>query len=139
MRRPFSDKLLLLNVLVLLGVTRLAINCLPFARLERYLGQRMQESSREISTDEINHARRISWAIHAVSPYTPWESNCFPQALTAKILLRRRGISSTLYMGAAFKQDEDGLQGHAWLRCGPYYLTGGDSEDQFGAIASFAD
>ncbi|MBX2883993.1 MAG: lasso peptide biosynthesis B2 protein [Granulosicoccus sp.] len=138
LHRPLADKLLLLKVLVLLGATRLAINVLPFSRLERMLGKRMQESEREISTEEQAYARRIRWAVGIISPYTPWKSNCFPQALTAKILLRRRGISSTLYMGAAFKE-EGSLQGHAWLRCGPYYLTGGDSESRFGAIASFAD
>ena len=139
LRRPWRDKVLLFKVLVLLGITRLAINCLSFKRLERYLGHRMQESSREITAEHAKKAGRISWAIHAISPYTPWTSNCFPQALTAKILLRRQGINSTLYMGAAFKGNDSGLQGHAWLRCGPYYLTGGDSESQFGAIASFAD
>lgn len=88
---------------------------------------------------QVAYVRRVRWAILAASPLTPWKSNCFPQALTAKILLRRRNIRSTLYLGAAFKTDAEGLQGHAWLRCVPYYITGGDCESQFGAIASFAD
>lgn len=150
-RQPLSKQILVIKVLCLLGVTRLAINLLPFHRLERYLGTRMHESGQHITEREFQYARRVRWAINAISPYTPWKSNCFPQALTAKILLRNRGINSTLYLGAAFKnrnkQELQGsgenvgpaLQGHAWLRCGPYFLTGGDSASQFGAIASFAD
>lgn len=140
--RPWADKWLVAQVLVLLGMTRFAINYLPFSRLERYLGRRMLETSGEAPVEHLRQARRIRWAILAVSPYTPWESNCFPQAFTAQILLRRRGIPATLYMGAAFKEEEpageSALEGHAWLRCGPMFVTGGDGSRKFGAVATFA-
>lgn len=89
--------------------------------------------------EELAAARRIAWAIHRVSPYTPWESNCFPQALTAKLLLRRRGIPSTLYLGAAFKEDRSGMEAHAWLRCGPMYVTGGKGDEKFGTVGVFGE
>jgi len=93
-------------------------------------------------------ARRIGWAVRAVSNYTPWQSNCFPQALTAKILLRNREIPSTLYMGAAFRKGEaekgeppssfdSQLTGHVWLRCGSEYITGGDAREEYGAVVAF--
>lgn len=140
MKRSWADKWLVAQVYILLGITRLAINTLPFPRLENFLGQRMEETEINVARTDLRQARRIAWAIHAVSAYTPWESNCFPQGLTAKILLRRRGIPSTLYMGARFKHDEEStLGGHIWLRCGPLYVTGGNGSRDFGAIASFAD
>lgn len=140
LRRPWADQWLVVQVYVLLGVTRLAINTLSFARLEPLLGQRLVESTREAPVEHLRQARKIAWAVRAVSPYTPWQSNCFPQALTAKILLRRRAIPSTLYLGAAFKQEKTaGLEGHAWLRCGPCYVTGGDGSQHFGAIAAFGE
>ena len=129
LRLPWRDKWLVLQVYVLLGMTRLAINTLPFARLERWLGPRMAETAPELALEPMRQARRIAWAIRVTSPFTPWESNCFPQAITAKILLRRRGIPSTLYMGAAFKEGGATLEGHAWLRCGPLYVTGGRGEE----------
>lgn len=138
LRRPLSDQVLIVQTLVLLGVTRLLINTLTFKRLEPFLGERLVESPQEQSLEELSQARRIAWAIRLVSPHTPWESNCFPQAVTAKLLLRRRRIGSTLYLGARFAENKNELMAHAWLRCGPLYLTGGDSSDQFGAIASFA-
>ena len=92
----------------------------------------------ELSHLQFRVARKIYWAIHVTSPLTPWNSNCFPQALTAKILLKQYGVKSTLYIGAAFKSDAKQLGGHAWLRCGEHYITGGDSGDTFGAVISFA-
>lgn len=143
--RPCADIRLVVQVTFLLGMTRLLINTLPFRWLEKLLGQRMVETASEEPLPHLHQAHKIAWAIHAVSPYTPWESNCFPQALTAKILLRRRAIPSTLYMGAAFKKGEPvpngelALHGHAWLRCGPMYVTGGDGSKNFGAVAAFGD
>lgn len=139
-RRPWAEQRLVVQVYLLLGITRLAINTLPFPRLERWLGVRMSESAPNAPVEHLRQARRIAWAIHTVSPYTPWRSNCFPQALTAKLLLRRRGIPTTLYLGAAFKAEPGaGLEGHAWLRCGPFYVTGGDGSRHFGAIVAFGE
>ena len=136
-RRPWADKWLLVQVFVLLGVTRLAINVLSFRRLARAFGPHQVETPADAPAEQLVAARRIAWAIHRVSPYTPWKSNCFPQALTAKLLLRRRGIPSTLYLGAAFKEDRSGLEAHAWLRCGPLYVTGGRGHERFGTVGVF--
>jgi hypothetical protein len=57
--------------------------------------------------------------------------------VAAKILLRRSGIASTLYLGAAFKARST-LEAHAWLRCGPLYVTGGAGHLRYGTVASFA-
>ena len=137
LRRSWADKWLLAQVYVLLGVTRLAINTLSFPRLARHLGPHKVETPADAPPDDLAAARRIAWAIQRVSPYTPWKSNCYPQALTAKILLRRRGIPSTLYLGAAFKADKTGLEAHAWLRCGPLYVTGGKGDESFGVLGVF--
>lgn len=137
-RRSGSDKWLLCQTFVLLGLCRLAINLFSFKRLERFLGSRLTESPTKITQDQLLLAKKTHWAIKSIGPFTPWNSNCFPQALCAKILLRREGISSTLYMGATFQPDSNELEGHAWLRCGPLYVTGGDSSDKYSAIVSFA-
>lgn len=137
LRRPWADKWLLIQVFVLLGVTRLAIDTLSMRRLARYFGPQQVETPAEVDPAALAAARRIAWAIHRVSPYTPWTSNCFPQALTAKLLLRRQGISSTLYLGAVFKADRSGMEAHAWLRCGPLYVTGGRGHERYGTVGVF--
>ncbi len=139
LRRPWADKWLLAQVFVLLGFTRLAINTLSFKRLARYFGPQKVETPADAPPEQLAAARRIAWAISRVSPYTPWKSNCFPQALTAKILLRWRGIPSTLYLGAAFAEDKSKLEAHAWLRCGPLYVTGGKGDEKFGTVGVFGE
>lgn len=133
----FTGNWLLLQVYLFLGLTRLAINTLSFPRLARHFGLYQVETSADAPPEHLVVARRVAWAIQRVSPYTPWQSNCFPQALTAKIFLRRRGISTTLYLGAAFREDKSGMQAHAWLRCGPFYVTGGKSDETFGVLGVF--
>jgi len=141
-RRPLSDKWLFVQAYMLLGVFRLAINTLAFKRLAKRLGQHMEESSRELSDDdELQQSRRISWAIQRASCFTLWKSNCFPQAITAQYLLRRRGIPSTLYLGALLDDSSKlkEMKAHAWLRCGPRIVTGREGHRQFGVVATFAD
>lgn len=79
----------------------------------------------------------VRWAVHGVAARTPWTSNCLPQALAAKYMLARRGLLSTLYVGAAFS-GRDALKAHAWLRCGDVPVTGGRNNEQwFGAIVAY--
>ncbi len=137
-RMSWSSRWLHLEVVVLLGISRLLINVLSFRRLERFLGTRLAESPHELAEPDMAHVRRIGRAVRRVSPHTPWESNCFPQAVTAKVLLGRRGLGSTLYLGARLAESKDELKAHAWLRCGPAFVTGGDGSEQYGAIVSFA-
>jgi len=136
-RRPWQDKWLLIQVYLLLGCARLVLNAVPFRRLAATVGPLHTETPFEIAPAHLLAAQRIAWAIQRASPYTPWQSNCFPQALAAKFLLRRYGIPSTLYLGAAFTPDKTGMEAHAWLRCGPLFVTGGPGHERFGVVGIF--
>ncbi len=134
--RPWSDQWLFLQAFLALGLARLTINTMPFARLVGHLGVQNAESPAEVPPAHLEHARRIGWAVRAASRLTPWKSSCFPQAIAAKYLLRRRGIASTLYLGAAFRTRSE-LEAHAWLRCGSLYVTGGPGQTHFGTLGRF--
>lgn len=134
--RPWRDQWLFVEAYTLLGIARLAINTLPFPALVKRLGVSKSETPAEVPIPHLLEARRIGWAVRSASKYTPWKSNCFPQAIAAKYLLRRKGIGSTLYLGAAFKARTE-LEAHAWLRCGPYYVTGGAGHVHFGTVGIF--
>jgi Transglutaminase-like superfamily len=136
LQRPRRDQWLFVRVYILLGLARLAINCIPFSTLAKHLGTPSVESPTQIPPPHFQEAQRIAWAVSSASRYTPWKSNCFPQAIAAKYLLQRRGIASTLYLGAAFKQRTE-LEAHAWLKCGGYYVTGGKGHDHFGTVGIF--
>lgn len=75
------------------------------------------------SADQLTTLRAVKLALSRCHRYVPWNTECYTQALTARIMLRRRQIPMLLFVG--FKKQEDGpLQGHAWTSCGSYILTG---------------
>jgi hypothetical protein len=54
------------------------------------------------------------------------------------MMLKCRGVHSTLYLGVA-KEGEKGLSAHAWLRSGTLVLTGGPGKERFTVISTFAE
>jgi hypothetical protein len=79
--------------------------------------------SEDVSLIDKQLAARIQVAIGRVDRYVPWGTECYTQALTGKLMLRKRKVSTLLVVG--FRKDEAGeIQGHAWLKIGPYYITG---------------
>ena len=87
---------------------------------------------------KLEVARKIGEVVDTVSRSTPWESKCLVQALVVKIMLRRRGIANTLFLGVG-KDEENSLVAHAWLRCGETIITGGKGRQWFTVVGKFAD
>ena len=131
---------LALRAYLLLVLARLTITFLPLRRITQHLGAPMAETPREgLDPVEARYARRVGLCIEKLSPHTPTESNCYPQALAARLLLHRKGIPSTIYYGAAFEPDRPALATHVWLRCGSLIVTGGRSGRRFQPLTYFAD
>lgn len=131
---------LMLYAYLLLVVMRGVIRVVPMQRITRYLGTAMEETPREgLSAEELRYARRIGHVLHRIAPLTPTESNCYPQALTARWLLHRAAVPSTLYYGAAFERDRPSLATHVWIRSGPTVVTGAGTALEFKPLTFFAD
>lgn len=137
----WADRWLLVEVFVLLGLARLALRVVPFRRLARALGTLHVETPTEAPPEHLAQARRVGLAIARVHRYTPWTSNCFPQALAARVWLARRHLPTTLYLGVALNKTDPAtsstMEAHAWLRCGPLIVTGGRGSERFTVTACF--
>jgi Transglutaminase-like superfamily len=132
---PAGQKRFLLEALLYLGLARI-LKALPFSRIVPVLGKPMTESP--LLHDPANETliRQISRAVRIMSRHTVWESQCLVRAIAAKKMLERRKIESTLYLGTA--RDKQGqLIAHAWLRSGPFYLTGAEEMNHFTTVAIF--
>jgi hypothetical protein len=57
--------------------------------------------------------------------------------MAAMKMLEKRKIDSTLYLGTA-KDENGGLIAHAWLRSGPFYITGAEVMDRFTVVSKFS-
>ena len=137
--RTWQERCLFAQAYLLLGVLRAAILLLPFRTITSMMG--LVQGEQPTASGDIPTARTadIAWAIQAAAARTPWESACLAQALTGMLLLTRRGINATLYLGVAKDEsDPQAMSAHAWLRCGAVILTGAGGLERFAAISSFA-
>lgn len=132
----FRDKLLILKAFFITGIMRIALILVSFRMLKKYIGTYNEESSFNIHNKNPNRVKKISWVIEKTSKYTPWDSKCLVQALTAQKLLYDEGFESTLYLGVSKSLNKDTLDAHAWIRCGNIYVTGGNG-DKFSVLAKF--
>jgi len=83
-----------------------------------------------------NGMRNVEQAIRRASRFTLHESKCYDQALTGKLMLKRRGLPSTLYFGLA-KDTSNLLKAHAWVRCGNRIITGRAVAEGYTVIVCF--
>lgn len=133
-----KEKFCIIQTFFYTGFYRAFILFIPFNKLRKRMGSHKQESSDKVDNDTYRIARRISSRVLFISAKTPWESKCLVQALTAQKLLKRKGISTTIYLGVK-KDRNNNMLAHAWIRCGSYYVTGGDSREGYAVVAKFAN
>lgn len=136
LKLPLKTKFIFTEAFVVLGISRFMIVRMEFKRIAKYFGKAKHET--DYSYDGINlmKVKQISKAIKTMSKYTPWESKCLVQALSAKFMLNRRKQKSTVYLG--FGKENDRMIAHAWVRCGNLFITGGDGSRNFTIIGKFS-
>lgn len=133
----WTERTLLLEAVLWLGLARAAVLTFPFRWIMQGLGQSANVAHTANSAPLQPVVPQVTWAIRVVSRRTPWQSNCLAQALAGLIMLRRRGIVSTLYLGV-LKDKQSQLAAHAWLRSSEMTVTGGNQLDQYTVVAWFS-
>ncbi|XEC95521.1 lasso peptide biosynthesis B2 protein [Paenibacillus tarimensis] len=135
LRMPLAKQLLLVEAVLYLGWGRI-LKALPFSTVAPGLGATMVETSMELETANAHILKRVSWAVGLMSRHTWWESMCLVKAIAAMKMLERRKIESTLYLGTS--RDGSGkMIAHAWLRSGPFYITGSEEMEKFTVVGIF--
>lgn len=131
-----KSKLLFIEAYLLLGWARI-LKIFPFSIVAPSLGEYMNETSHYYNGENKEIIRKVSHVIHITSKYTFWESQCLVKAIAGMKMLERRSISSTLYLGTS--KDETGkMIAHAWLRSGPFYISGAEGKGNFTIVGMFA-
>jgi hypothetical protein len=125
---------------LLLGVARVTILGVPFRAVAPRLGRHMKnESIQPLVTDrQRQRAIEIRRVIRLAARYTPWKSNCFPQAIAARVLLGLYAIPYALFFGLAKSgSDAASPRAHAWVCAGPIDVSGGDGFRDFTVVGTF--
>ncbi len=132
-------KLWLAPVWLLLGVSRALILAVSFKRLAPGLGVHDGASPWVplLNGSQERRAREIGRLIRLAARYTPWKSNCFPQAVTARVLLGLYRIPYVLYFGLTRDPEAGEMKAHAWVAAGRVPVTGGAAFGQFTVVGCF--
>jgi hypothetical protein len=136
-------RLLLLEAAGWLLVARLALVLIPFPRLAPRLGAfvspqeaRAAQARWPQTPDRAEQAQIVGWAVTRAARYVPFKAVCLPQAMAARIVLKRRGIESVMHFGAA-RGEEKPIDAHAWLDAAGVEVTGYPVAAGFSEIACF--
>jgi hypothetical protein len=109
---------------------RFALVFLPFRKVLAWKGIIGVESPSEPHASSEAFRKTLQSAMRLCNQYTPWSTECYTQAITARILLRRKGLPGTVYIG--FQRKSDGTYaGHAWLRSYDRVITGREEMDKY--------
>ncbi|HFU77870.1 MAG TPA: lasso peptide biosynthesis B2 protein, partial [Epsilonproteobacteria bacterium] len=99
---PWEEQKLFAEAYLELGQMRVAILTVSFKRLTRSLEHRIKvEELSPLNEEAMRTARLVGQAIVRASAFTPWESACLAQSLTAQKMLQKRGIPGVFYLGVA--------------------------------------
>ena len=132
------DLRIVAEALAWLAILRLATLTLPFRRVAPILGLTLVTPV-DVAEDPVDgngRTERIGWAVRAAAARTPWTSTCLVQSLAGFVMLRRRHLRSTVYLGVA-KDGRTGFAAHSWLQCGDRVLTGDGALRSFSVIAAY--
>ena len=134
-----EEKKLFIEAYATLGMMRTAILTVSFKRLTRSLEHMAKKKELLVlNEEEMKTAQQVGQAIMRASAYTPWESACLVQSLSAQKMLQKRGIPGVFYLGAMKDEEEaNKMKAHAWSQCGDSIITGGSGYENFTVLSVF--
>lgn len=127
---------------LLLGLSRALTLALPFSAIRRLLGDHRSPAAGQAAPgqpargpQDVARARQVGWLVRSAAARTPWLSECYPQALTARFLLRLVGVPHSVTFG--MRRDDAGeLRAHVWVTAAEVAVTGGAGQAWVG-VGSF--
>lgn len=133
----FSEFLIMCEASFFLLVAFFLKRFLPFRLFAPILGKHMSATP-EIEDEALKmKIRPMKKALNRAASNLPLKSKCLDLAIACKLMLRRRRIQSTVYLGVS-KDEKEGLRAHAWVRSGKIIVTGASGIEGYKVISSFA-
>lgn len=130
-RQPAFVLIALVPVWILIALSALTIALVPFRRIASRLGDNLGAVGLcPVASDaEERRAVLIARAITVAAKYAPFRSDCYPQAIAARLLCALYRLPYAVHFGTAGGGAQK-LRAHAWVVCGRVALSG--------RLASFA-
>ncbi len=134
-RLSWRDRFLLIEAIFWLAASGIVIAVVPFRRVAALAACPIRKPTPSHETC-LTEVRRVRWAVAATASRMPWRALCFQQGLAAQLMLRRRGVPSVLYYGAA-RDDQSGVIAHVWVRSGNVDVVGCEIASRYVVLATF--
>lgn len=120
---PFNKKALFFEALFTSAWVKITLKFFPFKKVLAWLGTVNKESELTANAETLLFRKQVNNILQLCNKYALWPTECYTLSLTGKLILKRRKIASTLYIG--FLKEESGkYKGHAWLRANDTYISG---------------
>jgi hypothetical protein len=135
---PLFTKVWLVPAWLELGLSRALILVVPFRTLAPRLGTAQGTAANVplLTPAQEARARAIGRTIRLAARYTPWTSNCFPQAVVARTMLGMHGIPYAIHFGLT-RDGNSAMVAHAWVVAGRVPVTGGHSFHRYTVVGVF--
>ncbi len=139
LHQPLLNQIGFVPVWLLLGMAKALIFTISFRRIAPRLGANAGISAVVPLLDPAKEVRaqQIGRLVRMTVRYTPWDSNCFPQAVVARLLLGWYNVPYALYFGLMREPESAEMKAHAWVAAGRIRVTGGQSFGQFTVVGCF--
>ncbi len=151
----FREYIFFAEAWLCLAVARFLLIFIPFKRILPLLGKTvadtmaadetvMDKRPAAILADEKTAKKpavlfpEISLAISRACRYAFWRTQCFEQALAAKMMLKISNHSGIIYFGVYKSPGTDRLHAHAWVESNGILITGGKNLDKYTVISRFS-
>lgn len=118
---------------------RAIVCCTSSGFYARFLGEPNCETLHNVSLSAQQYQTIviIQTVLRVMPKYLPWKSACLDQAMVAQKLLKRRGLSTTVYVGFTHDSYRNFI-GHAWARCGRCWIVGYQPSVDYKVACSYA-
>ena len=134
-RLETHERRLTIEAVAFLALARLCFGLLPFPAALRLFG--LSVGAADSGAENVDGAKRIGRAVERAARHMPFRAVCLQQAMAAALMLRRRGLAATVYLGTA-RDASGGLCAHAWSLCGDAPVTGVRQAAGYVPVATFA-
>jgi len=134
-RQPGEQRQLLLEATVALMVARLLLALVPFRYLVEVTTCRLGVA-RFVESDRRRIRENIARSVSRAAAHLPGKTVCFPRAIAAQFMCRRRGIDATMIYGATTIEGK-GLTAHVWVQDGTEDVIGCEELSRFRVLARY--
>lgn len=115
----------------------LLVRIIPLRWFSPLLGEYNKVLEFNLKDDQKEIIIKLSRNIRRLKKRIPWKVKCFEEAITAKKVLEKYNVKTTIYLGVA-RNKEEKLIAHAWLKSGDLFISGKKGYEKFALVGFYS-